>query len=132
MEPSGLQRGPDEVVFRLMRQGLVTGLRIDHVDGLLDPLKYLSNLQREAQGRKTEAHPFYVVVEKILGHDELLRREWPVQGTTGYEFLNDAQALFVGLVMAGAAFLAGLTAEQRRHAWGKPNKTSPAPQLSVA
>lgn len=84
-----------EVVFRLVRQGLVTGLRVDHVDGLLDPHKYLSNLQREAEGRKSEAQPFYVVVEKILGHDELLRRDWPVQGTTGYEFMNLLNGIFV-------------------------------------
>ena len=84
-----------EVVLRFVRQGLVTGLRVDHVDGLLDPLKYLSQLQREAEGRKAEARPFYVVVEKILGHDELLRREWPVQGTTGYEFMNLLNGVFV-------------------------------------
>ncbi|MFL6333602.1 MAG: malto-oligosyltrehalose synthase [Pyrinomonadaceae bacterium] len=84
-----------EVVLRLVRQGLVTGLRVDHVDGLLDPLKYLANLQREAEGRHAEGQPFYVVVEKILGHDELLRREWPVQGTTGYEFMNLLNGLFV-------------------------------------
>ncbi len=84
-----------EVVLRLVRQGLVTGLRVDHVDGLLDPLKYLSNLQREAEGRHPETHPFYVVVEKILGHDELLRREWPVRGTTGYEFMNLLNGVFV-------------------------------------
>jgi (1->4)-alpha-D-glucan 1-alpha-D-glucosylmutase len=84
-----------EVVLRLVRQGLVTGLRVDHVDGLLDPLKYLANLRREAEGRKAGAQPFYVVVEKILGHDELLRREWPVQGTTGYEFMNLLNGLFV-------------------------------------
>lgn len=84
-----------EVVLRLVRQGLVTGLRVDHVDGLLDPLKYLSNLQRETEGRGPEARPFYVVVEKILGHDELLRREWPVRGTTGYEFMNLLNGVFV-------------------------------------
>ncbi|HEX8285538.1 MAG TPA: malto-oligosyltrehalose synthase [Pyrinomonadaceae bacterium] len=98
-----------EVVLRLVRRGLVTGLRVDHVDGLLDPLKYLNDLQREAAGRgdagdkgddKGEggdgsAPPFYVVVEKILGHDELLRREWPVHGTTGYEFMNLLNGVFV-------------------------------------
>ncbi|MET0650766.1 MAG: malto-oligosyltrehalose synthase [Pyrinomonadaceae bacterium] len=84
-----------EVVLRFVRQGLITGLRVDHVDGLLDPLKYLANLQREAEGRNSEAQPFYVVVEKILGHDELLRREWPVRGTTGYEFMNLLNGVFV-------------------------------------
>ena len=95
-----------EVVLRLVRRGLVTGLRVDHVDGLLDPLKYLHDLQREAAGRggasgngggegREAAAPFYVVVEKILGHDELLRRDWPVHGTTGYEFMNLLNGVFV-------------------------------------
>jgi (1->4)-alpha-D-glucan 1-alpha-D-glucosylmutase len=85
-----------EVVLRYVRRGLVTGLRVDHVDGLLDPLKYLNDLQREAAGRGgAGARPFYVVVEKILGHDELLRREWPVHGTTGYEFMNLLNGVFV-------------------------------------
>lgn len=114
-----------EVVFRLIRQGLVTGLRVDHVDGLLDPFKYLSDLQREAASsarrKRTDAAadadaqsggvedggarenaeasetaaPFYVVVEKILGHDELLRGDWPVHGTTGYEFMNLLNGVFV-------------------------------------
>jgi (1->4)-alpha-D-glucan 1-alpha-D-glucosylmutase len=103
-----------EVVFRLMRQGLVTGLRIDHVDGLLDPLKYLRDLQREAAsawarprggvrpedgetpgGGVEKELPCYVVVEKILEHDEQLRREWPIHGTTGYEFLNTLNGVFV-------------------------------------
>ncbi|HJQ35326.1 MAG TPA: malto-oligosyltrehalose synthase [Pyrinomonadaceae bacterium] len=87
-----------EVVLRLVRQGLVTGLRVDHVDGLLDPFKYLSDLQREAAAAtraEPDGLPFYVVVEKILGHDELLRREWPVQGTTGYEFMNLLNGVFV-------------------------------------
>jgi (1->4)-alpha-D-glucan 1-alpha-D-glucosylmutase len=95
-----------EVVFRLARRGLVTGLRIDHVDGLLDPYKYLKDLQREVTGGRRGGKddggepdgrglPFYVVVEKILGHDELLRRDWPVHGTTGYEFMNLLNGVFV-------------------------------------
>jgi (1->4)-alpha-D-glucan 1-alpha-D-glucosylmutase len=96
-----------EIPFRLMRQGLVTGLRIDHVDGLHDPLKYLKDLQREAgaalerapsAGRETdtgEELPCYVVVEKILGHDEQLRRDWPVHGTTGYDQLNVLGGIYV-------------------------------------
>ncbi|HEX8499346.1 MAG TPA: malto-oligosyltrehalose synthase [Pyrinomonadaceae bacterium] len=103
-----------EVVLRLVRRGLVTGLRVDHVDGLLDPLKYLADLQREAAGRGEAERdgggggdarppaPFYVVVEKILGHDELLRREWPVHGTTGYEFMNLLNGLFVDSANAQA------------------------------
>jgi (1->4)-alpha-D-glucan 1-alpha-D-glucosylmutase len=116
-----------EVVFRLLRQGLVTGLRVDHVDGLLDPFKYLADLQRETtaaarrtrkdgpgagdaeDGARGEARsdaqaslPFYVVVEKILGHDELMRREWPSQGTTGYDFLNLLNGVFVETTNAQA------------------------------
>jgi (1->4)-alpha-D-glucan 1-alpha-D-glucosylmutase len=96
-----------EVVFRLMRQGLVTGLRVDHVDGLHDPSKYLADLQREAgaalrrapaagaDGADGGGPPCYVLVEKILGHDEQLRRDWPVRGTTGYEYLNLLNGVFV-------------------------------------
>ena len=97
-----------EVVFRLMRQGLVTGLRVDHVDGLHDPSKYLQDLQREAGSalERAPAHgrgegggeggpPCYVLVEKILGHDEQLRRDWPVHGTTGYEYMNLLNGVFV-------------------------------------
>jgi (1->4)-alpha-D-glucan 1-alpha-D-glucosylmutase len=105
-----------EVTFRLLKKGCVTGLRVDHVDGLLDPEKYLRDLQRACAAimRRSRASawsdtdaatvdgaaaqkekPFYVVVEKILGHDELLRSDWPVYGTTGYEFMNLLNGVFV-------------------------------------
>jgi (1->4)-alpha-D-glucan 1-alpha-D-glucosylmutase len=80
-----------ELPMRLAREGIVTGLRIDHVDGLLDPEKYLLDLQRgfrDAAGQAAgPGPPGYVVVEKILAQDrgERLPAEWPVQGTTGYE-----------------------------------------------
>lgn len=74
--------------LRLLASGDVTGLRIDHVDGLHDPLAYLRRLRRRARAP-------YVVVEKILGHDEELRDDWPVAGTTGYEFLNELGDVFV-------------------------------------
>jgi (1->4)-alpha-D-glucan 1-alpha-D-glucosylmutase len=73
-------------VLRLVRQGVVDGLRIDHPDGLADPAGYLRRLARGAARR--------VWVEKILERGEELRR-WPVEGTVGYEFLNDAQGVFV-------------------------------------
>ena len=68
----------------------MTGLRIDHLDGLYDPLGYLDELQRgwsEHLGA-TSANDAYIVVEKILGPTESLHPEWPVAGTTGYEFMN--------------------------------------------
>lgn len=69
-------------VFELVDRGLVDGLRIDHIDGLADPLAYLVRL-RERVGPDV-----YLVVEKILGADESLPRDWPVDGTTGYEFIT--------------------------------------------
>ncbi len=74
------------LVLGLVREGLVDALRIDHPDGLADPAGYFQRL-RDA-GVKT------VWIEKILEVDEQLR-DWPVSGTVGYEFLNDAAALFV-------------------------------------
>jgi len=84
------------VALRLANKGMVTGFRVDHIDGLRDPLGYLRRLQErthtEAQSRPRE---FYVVVEKILSPDEALPAEWPVHGTTGYDFLNEVNGLFV-------------------------------------
>jgi (1->4)-alpha-D-glucan 1-alpha-D-glucosylmutase len=73
-------------VLELVRDGVVEGLRVDHPDGLADPAGYLRRL-RDAGAR-------HVWVEKILDPHEALR-DWPVEGTVGYEFLNDAAALFV-------------------------------------
>ncbi|HTO27178.1 MAG TPA: malto-oligosyltrehalose synthase [Devosia sp.] len=67
------------LVFSLIADGLVDGLRLDHVDGLLDPRGYLDRLRAQAP------HPIYLVVEKILAPHEQLRADWPVDGTTGYE-----------------------------------------------
>ena len=73
-------------VLELVRDGVVSGLRVDHPDGLADPAGYL--------GRLREGGAEHVWVEKILQVGEELR-DWPVEGTVGYEFLNDAAALFV-------------------------------------
>jgi len=72
--------------LRLVAEGVVDGLRVDHPDGLADPAGYLARLRERGVER--------VWVEKILEAEEELR-EWPVSGTVGYEFLNDAAALFV-------------------------------------
>jgi (1->4)-alpha-D-glucan 1-alpha-D-glucosylmutase len=77
------------LVFELLREGSLQGLRIDHVDGLLDPKEYLERLRARAMT------PFYLVVEKILAHYETLLEEWPVEGTTGYEFCNQVTGLLV-------------------------------------
>jgi (1->4)-alpha-D-glucan 1-alpha-D-glucosylmutase len=74
------------LALALVREGLVDGLRIDHPDGMADPAGYLRRLAGEGVER--------VWVEKILDPGEKLR-DWPVEGTVGYEFLNDVAALFV-------------------------------------
>ncbi len=82
------------LILRLVREGKVTGLRIDHPDGLFHPREYLRDLQRETMGVEA-AEKFYVLVEKILTGDEPLPEDWPVAGTVGYEFLNEVNGLFV-------------------------------------
>ncbi len=94
------------LVFRLLGDGTVSGLRIDHIDGLLDPKGYLNRLREKAP-----SPDFYLVVEKILARHESLREDWPVQGTTGYDFTNQVLGLLVdpsgaeGFTAAYAAFI---------------------------
>ncbi|MFZ1416478.1 MAG: malto-oligosyltrehalose synthase, partial [Defluviicoccus sp.] len=89
------------LVFQWIDEGRVHGLRIDHIDGLFDPRQYLERLQKRfRQGRAetgAEGEParLYVVVEKILAQHESLPADWPIAGTTGYEYLNAVNALFV-------------------------------------
>ena len=120
------------LVLGLIRAGKVTGLRIDHADGLWDPVGYLRQLQksafevqcqdwldrrfgaaserravaetcalahfeaaRSANPRDPLNRPLFVVVEKILSPDEELPQSWPVDGTTGYDFANLVNGLFV-------------------------------------
>jgi (1->4)-alpha-D-glucan 1-alpha-D-glucosylmutase len=85
------------VIFHLIERGAVTGLRIDHIDGLRDPLGYLRRVQERWQSghEKKDARQFYVIVEKILSGQEELPADWPIQGTTGYEYLNAVNRLFV-------------------------------------
>jgi (1->4)-alpha-D-glucan 1-alpha-D-glucosylmutase len=118
------------LILRLLAEGKINGLRIDHPDGLFDPLEYLERLQvhyvlerarlafaaepvngtkwedveaevraaieeRRRSGEAWLQQPLYVVVEKILGRNEPLPEDWPVNGTTGYEYLNTLNGLFV-------------------------------------
>jgi (1->4)-alpha-D-glucan 1-alpha-D-glucosylmutase len=75
-------------VFELAERGDVDGLRIDHIDGLFDPTAYAAAL------RERFSEPFYLIVEKILAHYEKLP-EWPIDGSTGYDFANQVLGLFV-------------------------------------
>jgi (1->4)-alpha-D-glucan 1-alpha-D-glucosylmutase len=76
------------VILDLVADGQVSGLRVDHVDGLRNPVAYLTRL-------KTATSQAYVVVEKILAAGEELPRDFPVEGTTGYEFIAAVDRLFV-------------------------------------
>ena len=73
--------------FRLHDEGLIDGVRVDHVDGLTDPLGYCRRL-RERLGDNA-----WIVIEKILGPDEPLSEEWGVDGTSGYDFMEEVAAL---------------------------------------
>ncbi|MFN3548408.1 MAG: malto-oligosyltrehalose synthase [Mesorhizobium sp.] len=77
------------LALELVRDGAVDGLRIDHVDGLADPAGYLKQLRAEI------GPDAFLVVEKILEGDETLPEDWPVDGTTGYEFIDSLAELFV-------------------------------------
>lgn len=84
------------LLWKLARQGKVTGTRVDHIDGLKDPAEYLKRLQGHlASDAGKDESKFYLLVEKILAHGESLPSAWPVAGTTGYEFLNLLNRLFV-------------------------------------
>ena len=88
-------------ILAWVADGTLDGLRVDHIDGLLDPRAYLERLRaavsvaRPDDGASDGASVFPIFVEKILSPGERLRDDWPVQGTTGYEFLNDLESVFV-------------------------------------
>ncbi len=93
MEDPAVFTATHALALRLAQEGLVDGLRVDHVDGLVDPEAYLVALRRALPS--AAAGDFYLVVEKILCGDEALPAAWPVMGTTGYDFLNTLNGLFV-------------------------------------
>jgi (1->4)-alpha-D-glucan 1-alpha-D-glucosylmutase len=104
MEVPEVFEATHRLLFELVGSGAINGVRIDHPDGLYQPQEYLEKLQRRCGevldrpvGEDTRA--IYLVAEKILMRDEKLRRDWPVHGTTGYDFANDVAGV---LVDAGA------------------------------
>lgn len=76
------------LILSLIKENAIDGLRIDHIDGLLDPEEYLIRLKEKAENA-------WIIAEKILHHNEDLRKSWPVYGTTGYDFMNSVSQLFV-------------------------------------
>lgn len=78
--------------IRLYREGLIDGLRVDHVDGLANPADYGRRLRRALQDAAPDRTP-WLVVEKILGANEALASDWGVDGATGYEVMNEISAV---------------------------------------
>lgn len=99
------------LILDLVEDGKIAGLRIDHPDGLFDPLGYFHTLQaacadRTGAAESARSQPgFYVVIEKILTGNEAIREDWPVHGGTGYEHMNTLAGVFVdrasGAVLRG-------------------------------
>jgi (1->4)-alpha-D-glucan 1-alpha-D-glucosylmutase len=83
------------LVLSLIGHGRVDGLRIDHVDGVADPTGYLQALHQAVEAAKPAEAQVPIWVEKILGPGEPLRHDWPIAGTTGYEFANQLTSLLV-------------------------------------
>jgi (1->4)-alpha-D-glucan 1-alpha-D-glucosylmutase len=96
------------LILRWLSEGVIDGLRIDHIDGLRNPLAYLRRLEEAGSG-------VWALVEKVLERGEELPADWPVAGTTGYDWLNVAGGLFVkkeGAVSLQAAFGSFTSSEQ--------------------
>lgn len=86
------------LVLALLAAGKIHGLRLDHPDGLYDPARYYRELAEAgcaAVGATGSLPPVYTVAEKILAAHEHLPEDWPVHGTTGYDFANLVNGLFV-------------------------------------
>lgn len=95
VEDPGIFNDVHARLLSLIERDCIDGVRLDHIDGLALPKTYLERLQEAIGGDE----PFYLLVEKILGPDELLPEDWPVAGTTGYEFIT----ALAGLLVDGAA-----------------------------
>jgi (1->4)-alpha-D-glucan 1-alpha-D-glucosylmutase len=81
-----------ELVFRLYGEGLIDGVRIDHIDGLTDPAGYCRALRQRLEAIRPSDRA-WIVVEKILGPGEQLARDWHTDGTSGYDFMEEVAAL---------------------------------------
>lgn len=97
MENDAVFEATHRLALGLVRDGKLDGLRIDHPDGLYDPAGYFDRLQREASPGWAPGSPLplYVLVEKITASFERLPTSWPVHGTTGYNFTNAMNGVFV-------------------------------------
>jgi (1->4)-alpha-D-glucan 1-alpha-D-glucosylmutase len=98
IEDSHIFETTHQLALELIADGKVDGLRIDHPDGLYDPPQYFQRLQDRAAMRSPPMEgekAIYIVAEKILANHEPLREDWVIHGTTGYDFCNLVNGLFV-------------------------------------
>ena len=107
------------LLFDLIEKKLVTGVRVDHIDGLALPRNYLEKFQEVAGdvlGKTDEPRPIWLLVEKILAAGEELPEDWPVDGTTGYDFANHVAGLLIDPAAENS-----YSAEYRKFAGGTLN-----------
>jgi (1->4)-alpha-D-glucan 1-alpha-D-glucosylmutase len=115
MEDAAVFEATHATLLRLYQQGLIDGMRVDHVDGLADPPGYCRQLRARldelAPQRPSDAPkgPAWLVIEKILGAGERLPRDWAVDGTSGYDFMDEVSALLHD----------GSGESALRHLWGE-------------
>jgi (1->4)-alpha-D-glucan 1-alpha-D-glucosylmutase len=97
MESDEIFDATHALILGWVKDGIVDGLRVDHIDGMRLPLWYLAKLRGAVDAVRHPDAPerFPIVVEKILSENEALPHEWPVDGTTGYDFMNDAEELLL-------------------------------------
>ncbi len=96
MEDSAVFDATHQLLLKLVADGRVQGVRLDHTDGLYDPAEYFAKLRRAIQGASGGSkRDVYIVAEKILSGSEELPRSWAIEGTTGYDFLALASGVFV-------------------------------------
>jgi (1->4)-alpha-D-glucan 1-alpha-D-glucosylmutase len=96
VEDAGTFEAIHQLVKKLIADGRLQGLRLDHIDGLRDPAQYFQRLRRLIRDAQGDAgRPFYMVIEKILGEGEQLHGFAGVHGTTGYEWLNTISQVLV-------------------------------------
>ena len=93
LEDEDVFRATHGLILDWVREGILDGLRVDHVDGLRDPSWYLATLRQAVDSSRHRDAPerFPIFVEKILSGDERLPADWPVDGSTGYDFMNEVE-----------------------------------------
>jgi (1->4)-alpha-D-glucan 1-alpha-D-glucosylmutase len=114
IEDDGVFEIVHAVIFRLYAEGLIDGVRVDHIDGLTDPRAYCHKLRARLEAlsiQRESKMPAYIVAEKILAEGESLPLDWEVDGTTGYDFMDQVCALQHDGAQAArfAAFWSGLS-----------------------